>query len=151
MTLPKIDRISLSAEQWAAIEEQQRQAGEVAAVVPIQAPEGAQAVNGVMRTAPARIWLNLFDTPVSTDDERLFPEDHEGITWAEDEVGDFDVQYVRADLAAVTPELLEIVRITIGNVRSLGPAGALAPVHTPYREWLAQLEAAYTKASGEQA
>lgn len=53
--------------------------------------------------------------------------------------------------AAGAPELLEIVRITIGNVRSLGPAGALAQVYTPYREWLAQLEAAYTNATGAQA
>lgn len=60
----------------------------------------ASAANSVMRTAPARIWLNLFDTPVDTDGERLFPEDHEGVTWAEDEVGDYDVQYIRADLAS---------------------------------------------------
>lgn len=56
-----------------------------------------------------------------------------------------------ACLIAAAPELLEALRITIGNVRSLGPAGALAPVHTPYREWLAQLEAAYTKATGAKA
>lgn len=52
---------------------------------------------------------------------------------------------------AAVADLLEIVRTTIGNVRSLGPAGALAPVYTPYRIWLAQLEAAYTKATGAQA
>jgi len=53
--------------------------------------------------APERIWLNLFDTPEDTDGVRLFPSDHEGITWAEEEVGDYDVQYVRADLAARPP------------------------------------------------
>lgn len=52
-------------------------------------------------------------------------------------------------LIAAAPELLELVRISIGNVRSLGPAGALGDVpHAPYREWLAQLEAAYAKATG---
>jgi hypothetical protein len=56
-----------------------------------------------------------------------------------------------ADLAAAAPELLELIRVSIGNVRSLGPAGALAQVHTPYQEWLAQLEAVYTKATGEAA
>lgn len=48
-------------------------------------------------------------------------------------------------------ELLNIVRISIGNVRSLGPAGALAQVYAPYQEWLAQLEAAYRNATGEAA
>ena len=54
-------------------------------------------------------------------------------------------------LFAAAPELLDLIRVSIGNVRSLGPAGALAQVHTPYQEWLAQLEAAYTKATGEAA
>jgi hypothetical protein len=48
-------------------------------------------------------------------------------------------------------DLLELIRVSIGNVRSLGPAGALAQVHTPYQEWLRQLEAVYTKATGEAA
>jgi hypothetical protein len=56
-----------------------------------------------------------------------------------------------ARLIAAAPELLELIRLSIGNVRSLGPAGALAQVHTPYQEWLAQLEAVYTKATGEAA
>jgi hypothetical protein len=52
----------------------------------------------VIATAPKRIWLNVFDAPENTDGDKLFPSDHEGITWAEDEVGDYDVQYIRADL-----------------------------------------------------
>lgn len=54
-------------------------------------------------------------------------------------------------VASQRDELLEIVRVTIGNVRSLGPAGALAKVYEPYQEWLAQLEAAYAKATGSDA
>lgn len=53
-----------------------------------------------------------------------------------------------ARLIASAPEMLEAVRIAIGNVRSLGPAGALSAVHTPYREWLSHLEAIYAKATG---
>lgn len=61
------------------------------------------AISDVQQTAPERIWLNLFATPEDTDGQRRFPDDHEGITWCEDEVGDFDVQYVRADLATRPP------------------------------------------------
>lgn len=32
--------------------------------------------------------------------------------------------------------MLEALRVTAGNIRSLGPAGALGPVYTPYRTWL---------------
>jgi hypothetical protein len=99
-------------------------------------------------TAPRKIWLQ--SSGVEFDMAEPFPDNHEGITWCEDEIGDGDVPYVRADLAT-PPDLLEIVRISIGNIRSLGPAGALAQVYTPYREWLAQLESAYAKATGEQA
>lgn len=38
-------------------------------------------------------------------------------------------------------EAAELIRVSVGNVAALGPAGALAPVHTPYAEWLAQLRA----------
>jgi hypothetical protein len=58
-----------------------------------------ERASSVIATAPERIWLNLFDAPENTDGDKLFPADHEGITWAEDEVGDYDVQYIRADLA----------------------------------------------------
>lgn len=53
-------------------------------------------------------------------------------------------------LAVGVPGLVEIVRLSIGNVRSLGPAGALAHVHAPYQEWLLALESAYAKVQGEQ-
>lgn len=53
-------------------------------------------------------------------------------------------------LDASHQRLIEIVRVTIGNIKSLGPAGALEGVqpYTEYREWLAQLEAAYARATG---
>lgn len=53
-----------------------------------------------------------------------------------------------ARLIAAAPELLEALRITRGNVASLGPAGALEP-YAPYREWLAMIDAAIAKATGE--
>lgn len=60
-----------------------------------------------------------------------------------------DEALANATLYAAAENLLELVRISIGNVRSLGPAGALGDLpHAPYREWLAQLEAAYAKATG---
>lgn len=60
---------------------------------------GDEPAASVIATAPERIWLNVFDAPENTDGDKLFPSDHEGVTWAEDEVGDYDVQYIRADLA----------------------------------------------------
>ncbi len=45
-------------------------------------------------TAPRAIWLNVF----TGDPDGEFPADHEGITWCEDEAGDVDVPYVRADI-----------------------------------------------------
>jgi len=53
-----------------------------------------------------------------------------------------------ARLIAAAPMLLEIVQTSIKNVRSLGPAGALASVHEPYSEWLSALEMAYSEATG---
>lgn len=58
-----------------------------------------------------------------------------------------DRQEANAQLIGAAPDLLEIVRISIGNVRSLGPAGAIGP-YTEYLVWLEQLEAAYEKATG---
>lgn len=57
------------------------------------------------------------------------------------------IQTARANLILAAPQLLEIVRVSIGNVRSLGPAGALGPVYEPYTVWLAHLEAAYAAAT----
>lgn len=43
--------------------------------------------------------------------------------------------------------LLETLKTTAGNIRSLGPAGALNAVPYPYREWLRVVEAAIGAAS----
>lgn len=50
-------------------------------------------------------------------------------------------------LIAAAPKLLEALQITRGNIASLGPAGALTP-YTPYQEWLAMVDAAIAKATG---
>lgn len=49
--------------------------------------------------------------------------------------------------AELIRELLDALLTTAGNIRSLGPAGALQP-YTEYREWLAVVEAAIAKAEG---
>ncbi|MDE2442637.1 MAG: hypothetical protein KGP14_16610 [Betaproteobacteria bacterium] len=43
-------------------------------------------------------------------------------------------------------ELLRILKITRGNIASIGPAGCVAP-YTPFREWLAQVDAAIAGAT----
>ncbi|MPT23935.1 MAG: hypothetical protein E2577_13645 [Starkeya sp.] len=46
-------------------------------------------------------------------------------------------------------EMLEALKTTAGNIRSLGPAGALsAAPFANYREWLAVVEAAIARAEG---
>lgn len=40
------------------------------------------------------------------------------------------------------PDVLAILKTTAGNIRSLGPAGALGALPTPYEVWLAEVEAA---------
>lgn len=52
-----------------------------------------------------------------------------------------------AEKDALIAELLRAVRISRGNVASLGPAGALGPVYAPYEQWLAMLDAAIAKAT----
>lgn len=57
------------------------------------------ALTEFQRSAPERVWITVF----GTDDEYPdgFPENHENITWSEEiSVGDLDIPYVRADLAA---------------------------------------------------
>lgn len=44
--------------------------------------------------------------------------------------------------------MLNILRVTAGNIRSLGPAGALEPFE-PYRLWLALIEDAIKQAEVE--
>lgn len=55
----------------------------------------------------------------------------------------------RIDRALVAYEpMLEILKTTAGNIRSLGPAGALGPVFREYEVWLAEVDAAIAKAGG---
>lgn len=51
-------------------------------------------------------------------------------------------------LMVAAPALLAALEVTAGNIRSLGPAGALEP-YAPYREWLAVVDAALSEARGE--
>jgi hypothetical protein len=67
-------------------------------VMPIEAP--AQPVSHTVATAPKRIYLNVFER---FEDDLGFPDDHEGVTWCEDKIGDNDIEYVRADLAEAAP------------------------------------------------
>lgn len=60
----------------------------------------AQPVTHTIATAPKRIYLNVFER---FEDDLGFPEDHEGVTWCDDKIGDNDVPYVRADLVAAQP------------------------------------------------
>ena len=46
-----------------------------------------------------------------------------------------------APICSAWREASELIRVNIGNVASLGPAGALASTHEPYTVWLAQLRA----------
>lgn len=52
------------------------------------------------------------------------------------------------ELFAAAPQLLDALRVTASNIRSLGPAGALGRVPMPYTEWLALVDAAIAKAEG---
>jgi hypothetical protein len=62
-------------------------------------------------TAPRTIWLNVF----TGDPDGEFPADHEGITWCEDEAGDVDVPYVRADINAQL--IARVAELQAGNRR----------------------------------
>lgn len=54
-----------------------------------------------------------------------------------------------ARLIAAAPDMLAALKATAGNIRSLGPAGALSHVpFAPYQEWLAVVDAAIAKAEG---
>jgi hypothetical protein len=65
----------------------------------------AQPVTHTVATAPKRIYLNVFE---HLEDDLGFPDDHEGITWCEDKIGDNDIPYVRADLAGAAPAQAEL-------------------------------------------
>lgn len=53
-------------------------------------------------------------------------------------------------LIAAAPELLEALQTTLGNIMSLGPAGALESVPIPYRVWAEVVKGAIDKATGAQ-
>jgi hypothetical protein len=76
-------------------------------------------------TAPRKIWLNLFgDADTGCEP---FPDDHEGVTWSDDEPGDFNVPYVRADLATQHTEAVRMSEAEIGKVirSARHPSGAI--------------------------
>ena len=54
----------------------------------------------------------------------------------------------RRDAAAVIADLLDVLKVTAGNIRSLGPAGALSRVYEPYTVWLQAVEDVIRKAEG---
>lgn len=51
-------------------------------------------------------------------------------------------------LMATSPEMLEVLKTTLGNIMSLGPAGALESVPMPFRVWAEVVKAAIDKAEG---
>lgn len=53
-------------------------------------------VTEAIRTAPERIWLQVGDMP--GDSDHPFPDDHEGVSWCDEQVMPCEVPYVRADL-----------------------------------------------------
>jgi len=48
-----------------------------------------------------------------------------------------------------TKAALDALQTTAGNIRSLGPAGALSEPYTPYRPWLALVERAIAALEAE--
>lgn len=59
--------------------------------------------------------------------------------------------HANARLIAAAPEMLEVLQTTLGNIMSLGPAGALESVPMPYRVWADVVRAAISKATGGEA
>lgn len=54
------------------------------------------------KTAPKRIWLQV-DVGASGDDRsEPFPPGDDGVTWYSEELGGLEVEYVRADVAAIS-------------------------------------------------
>jgi len=66
------------------------------------------------------------------------------------EYADGEIVHTRSEdrqhLFAAAHELLEALKTTAGNIRSLGPAGALGSVPMEYERWLAVVDAAIAKA-----
>lgn len=51
-------------------------------------------------------------------------------------------EHENAEKIAAVDGLVNALQVSRANVASLGPAGALAHVFTPYRDWLAAIDAA---------
>lgn len=51
--------------------------------------------------------------------------------------------------ALVHAEMLAALQVTLGNIMSLGPAGALESVPMPYRVWADVVKAAIDKAKSQ--
>lgn len=55
----------------------------------------------------------------------------------------------RAQAAVAIANLVRLTTVSIGNIRSLGPAGALDGIpYPPYQEWLGQLKTALDRVGG---
>lgn len=51
-------------------------------------------------------------------------------------------------LMAAAPDMLEVLKTTLGNIMSLGPAGALESVPMPFRVWAQVVQDVIAKAEG---
>jgi hypothetical protein len=51
-------------------------------------------------------------------------------------------------LMAASPDMLEVLKTTLDNIMSLGPAGALESVPMPFRVWADVVKAVIDKAEG---
>jgi len=59
--------------------------------------------------------------------------------------GPLGIETADASLIAAAPSMLDALQVTAGNIRSLGPAGALPE---PYTVWLRVVEDAIATAEG---
>jgi hypothetical protein len=57
-------------------------------------------------------------------------------------------QQANARLLAASPEMLAVLKTTLGNIMSLGPAGALESVPMPFRVWAQVVSDVIAKAEG---
>lgn len=76
-----------------------------------QRPKQSVAVTETIRTAPERIWLQIGDQ--SHYHSEPFPSDTSEVSWCADSVVGCEVPYVRADLAATTPEQAKSEKRTV--------------------------------------
>ena len=99
--IERADGSELSDDEFIDLIEQAILAKQAAQVEPV-------AVSNVTKTAPKKIYLNIFtDEPPEIAE---FPQNTEDVTWADDIAGDDDVAYIRADLVYTTPPTTEAQR-----------------------------------------